>query len=158
MDDQEKTLLSQSGWEKLQEELKELKSVKRKEIADRLKAAKELGDISENSEYEEAKNAQAFLEGRISEIENLLRQAEVVDGDGGEAGEVNIGSKVRIRDLESDQCFQYVVVGARESNPSEQKISYQSPVGAALFGQTEGETVSVDLPVGTVEYKIMSVE
>lgn len=158
MQSKEKTLLSQNGLEKLQKELKELKSVKRKEIAERIRAAKELGDISENSEYEEAKNAQAFLEGRILEIENLLREAEVVDPEAGEPGEVNIGSRIKIRDLESDECYEYVLVGAQEAEPSQQRISYKSPVGDALFGRSEGDTVTVDLPVATVKYKIVAVE
>lgn len=134
-----------------------LKTQKRREVAERIKAARELGDISENSEYDDAKNEQAFIEGRIAALEKTLRRARVVSSDEAQDGAVVLGSRVRVRDLDLGEEMEYRVVGSAEADPSNNRISNESPVGKALMGHREGEIVSVKVPDGTIQLEILKV-
>ncbi|GAB6877653.1 transcription elongation factor GreA [Thermaerobacter litoralis] len=151
-------LLSAEGLRKLEEELQYLKSVKRREVAQRIKQAREFGDISENSEYEEAKNEQAFVEGRIIELEKMLRNARIVNDEEIDPTKVNIGSTVYLKDVDTGEEVQYTIVGSNEADPAALRISYQSPVGKALFGRSVGEVVEVKVPAGTLRYEIVRIE
>ncbi len=150
-------LLTPEGLRKLEQELEHLKSVKRREVAERIKAALEFGDISENSEYEEAKNEQAMIEGRIVALERLLRQARVVDEEEVDPGEVNIGSSVTLRDLDTGHVTTYTIVGSNEADPGQRRISYMSPVGRATMGRRAGDLVEVRLPSGNARFQIVAV-
>ncbi len=149
-----KKLLTQSGHDKLVAELEDLKVNKRKEIADKIKDARAQGDLSENAEYDAAKDEQSEMEGRIEEIEWILKNSEIVENAGD--GKINIGCKVRIRDVELDDTMDLLIVGSSEATSG--AISNESPVGQALMGREAGETVTVDSPDGTIEYEILSVE
>ncbi len=156
----DEVFLTKEGLEKLKTELHHLKTVRRKEVAARIKEAREYGDIAENSEYEDAKNEQAFVEGRIKDLENLLRNVKIIeDEDESPEGnhEVKIGSTVEIKDLESGEKFIYTLVGSAEADPSENKISNESPVGSAILGRKAGEKVKVEVPVGVIEYAILNI-
>ncbi|CAB1130005.1 transcription elongation factor resolving backtracking / stalling [Candidatus Hydrogenisulfobacillus filiaventi] len=151
-------LISPEGLKKLEDELEYLKTVKRREVAERIKTAREFGDISENSEYEDAKNEQAFVEGRIQSLEKMLRQARVVNEAEMDPGRVHIGSRVRVRDLEEDLEEEYTVVGATEADPGKNRISTESPMGQALLGRKVGDTVEVKAPVGTIRFEILAIQ
>ena len=150
-------LLSAEGLKKLEEELEHLKTVKRREVAQRIKTAREFGDLSENSEYEEAKNEQAFIEGRINTLEKMLRQAKVVDQESVDPDVVHIGSTVTLKDLSTGEEFTYKIVGSNEADPSDNLISYQSPVGQAVFKRRAKDVVEVRLPGGVTKYEILAV-
>jgi transcription elongation factor GreA len=150
-------ILTQSGLEKLEKELEHLKSAKRREVAERIKTAISFGDISENSEYEDAKNEQAFIEGRIITLEKMLRNVRVIDDSVGVSDRVGIGSTVLLKDLEYDENCQYTIVGSAEANPAEHKISNESPVGKAILGRNTGEVVEVTVPAGLLKYQILKV-
>lgn len=150
-------LLTPEGLKKLEQELEHLKSVKRREVAERIKVAREFGDLSENSEYEEAKNEQAFIEGRIATLEKMLRHARVVAKEDVDPQQVNIGSTVTLKDLATGEVLQYTIVGSNEADPRQGRISYQSPVGKAVMGRAVGSKVEVRLPAGSVQYEIVSV-
>lgn len=150
-------LLTPEGLRRLEQELEQLKTIKRREVAERIKAALEFGDISENSEYEEAKNEQAMIEGRIVALERLLRQARVVDEEEVDPGEVNIGSTVTLRDLATGQLSTYIIVGSNEADPGQRRISYLSPVGRATMGRRAGDQVEVRLPAGNARFEIVAV-
>lgn len=135
MSEQKKVILTYEGVKKLEEELEFLKTVKRKEITEKIKVALGYGDLSENSEYDEAKNEQAFTEGRILQLENMLKNAVVVDESEISTDRVSIGSKVKIKDYEFDEEVEYVIVGSAEADPINYKISNESPVGAGLLGK-----------------------
>ena len=152
-----KVLLTSEGLAKLQDELDNLKNVRRKENTEALKVAKSFGDLSENSEYDEAKNEQAEIEARISEIENMLKNAEIIDEEGVATDVVSIGSKVTVKDLDDGETAEYYLVGSTEADPMKGKISDESPVGAALIGHKIGETVSVEAPMGVIEYEIVNI-
>ena len=137
-------LLTPDGLSKLEKELDHLKTVKRREVAARIKQALEFGDISENSEYDDAKNEQAFVEGRIATLEKMLRNARVIDQDEVDTDTVTVGSKVRLKDLESGQEYEYTLVGSAEADPAEARISNESPVGRAILGKKVGAVVEVD--------------
>lgn len=159
-DDDQQTYVTKEGLKKLKDELENLKNVRRREVAQRLKEAISYGDLSENSEYEEAKNEQAFVEGRIIELERKIKSAKIItEKEGKKIGkEANIGSHVTIRNLSSDGEEQtFTIVGATEADPFDFKISNESPIGKALLTRTKGETVSVQSPSGVVEYEIMKV-
>lgn len=149
--------LTVDGLKKLEDQLDELKTVQRKEVAERIKQALAFGDISENSEYDEAKNEQAQLEERIAKIETMLRNAKVIDDEDITTDKVSIGSKVLVKDLEYDEEIEYTIVGVAESDPYEGKISNESPVGSALLGRKSGETVEVHVPDGIIEYKVLDI-
>ena len=153
-----KMILTKDGLKKLEEELENLKTVRRKEVAERLKEAIALGDISENSEYDDAKNEQAFIEGRIQELEMKLRNVEVISESKKSKTTVSMGCKVVIRDLEFDEEEEYTLVGSTEADPSAGLISNESPVGAAILGQKVGATVDVHAPAGILKYKIVKIK
>lgn len=152
-----KVLLTSEGLKKLQDELDNLKNVRRKENTAALKIAKSFGDLSENSEYDEAKNEQAEIEARISEIENMLKNAEIIDEDGVATDVASIGSKVSVKDLEDGEITEYLIVGSTEADPMKGKISDESPVGSALLGHKIGEVVAVEAPMGILEYEIVNI-
>lgn len=150
-------LLTAEGLTKLENELDELKSVKRKEIAERIKQALAFGDISENSEYDQAKNEQAKLEERIVKLENILRNAKLIDEDEISTDSVSVGSKVVVLDMEYDEEMEYTIVGSAEADPYNGKISNESPVGSALLGNKSGDVVDVAVPDGVIKYKILRI-
>lgn len=148
-------LLTIDGLEKLKEELKKLKEKDRKEVINRIKVAKEFGDLSENSEYDDAKNEQAFIEGRIQELETMVKHSRIVEGAKGNDA-VGLGSTVEV-EIEGEKEV-YYIVGPTESDPISGKISSESPVGQAFIGSKKGEKVSVQTPDGSVQYKIISIK
>jgi len=150
-------VLTYEGLRKLEEELEFLKSVKRREIAERIKQALSFGDISENSEYDEAKNEQAQMEGRIMQLESMLKHARVIDEDEVSTDRVSIGSKVKLLDMEFNEEVEYHIVGSTEADPSKHKISNESPVGSALMDGKKGETVEVSVPDGVIRFKILEI-
>lgn len=149
--------LTAEGLAKIEEEYEELKTVRRKEIADRIKQALAFGDISENSEYDEAKNEQARLEERIAKLERTLRNARVIDDEDISAEIVSIGSKVMVKDVEYNEKIEYTIVGSAEADPYEERISNESPVGKALIGRKAGDIVEVQVPDGVIQYEIISI-
>jgi len=156
--EEKKTLLTYSGLKQYQEELENLKSVKRKEIANKLKVAREQGDLSENAEYDAAKDEQSDNERRIEELEQLLKNVEVITDDDVENDKVSVGTKVKIRDLEFKDDMEFDIVGTQQADSIEGKISNESPLGKALIGAKKNQTVTVDSPSGPIKYKILSVE
>lgn len=150
-------VISADGLAKLEEELNHLKVVKRKEIAEQIKTAISFGDLSENAEYDEAKNEQARIEGQISELENMLRNAVVVDHTDISTDEVGIGCIARVQDLSSGREAEYKIVGATEADPLSGRISNESPVGAALMGAKKGKEVSFAVPDGIRTLKILDI-
>lgn len=151
-------ILTPTGLKKLEDELEYLKSTKRREVAERIKIAISYGDISENSEYEDAKNEQAFIEGRILTVEKMLRNATVIDEGEIDKEVVNIGCTVTLIDLEYDEELEYTIVGSAESNPNDNKISNESPVGKAILGKPIGSEVEVSVPAGTLKYQIIGIK
>ncbi|MCF6464578.1 transcription elongation factor GreA [Clostridium sp. Cult2] len=149
--------LTLEGLKKLENELDELKTVRRREIADRIKQALAFGDISENSEYDQAKNEQGQLEERIAKLEMILRNAKLIDDEDISTDVVSIGSKVVVKDLEYDEDMEYIIVGSAEADPYEGKISNESPVGKALLGKKAEEIVEVHVPDGLIKYQIISI-
>jgi transcription elongation factor GreA len=151
-------IISQEGFNKLQEEYNLLVNIKRKEIADRIEKAKELGDLSENAEYHEAKDAQAFNDGRIIELSNLLKNLTVVESDGNGNGKTAMGSKICVKNLTSGAEKDFCIVSFNEAAPAEGKISNESPLGMAFLGRKKGDEVTVATPKGEMKYKIISIE
>jgi transcription elongation factor GreA len=149
------TFITQEGFEKLSAELQELKTAKRKEIAGRIQEAKELGDLSENAEYSEAKNEQAFVEGRILEISGMLKQAVIIENNHGASQDVQVGSTVTAKGPQGNQDF--TIVGSNEADPPAGRISNESPTGAAFLGKRVGAKVAVVAPRGTVEYEVLAI-
>jgi transcription elongation factor GreA len=147
---------SREGLEKLKKELEERTSILRSEIANRIKEAKELGDLAENAEYEAAKEAQAVNEGRVEELKNVLSNAVIINGNNGSSGVVNVGSSIRVESTHGVQHF--VIVGAAESDPTAGFISNESPLGQAFLGKKKNEKVEVKTPKGGVEYKILEIK
>ncbi|KYP81959.1 transcription elongation factor GreA [Ferroacidibacillus organovorans] len=154
---EKEVLVTPAGLKKLEDELEQLKSVKRREVAERIKVAISYGDISENSEYEDAKNEQAFVEGRIITLEKMLRNARIIHDEEIDTGVVSIGSTVTLRDIEYKEDVEYHIVGSAESDPAENKISNESPVGRALLGKSVGSTVEVTVPAGTIQYEVLDI-
>lgn len=150
-------VLTFEGLEKLEKELEHLKTVMRKEVAGKIKQALAFGDLSENSEYDEAKNEQAQMESRIVQLENLLKNAKVIDEDEVSTDNVTLGSKVKVLDIEYDEEIEYVIVGSTEANPTEFKISDESPVGATLLGKKVGDIIEAIVPMGTIKFKILDI-
>jgi transcription elongation factor GreA len=151
-------ILTYEGLKKLEEELEQLRGPKRMEIKERIKTALSFGDITENSEYDEAKNEQAYIEGRIAQLETMLKNARVIDEDDVSTDKVTIGSKVTLLDLDSKEEDVYTIVGSTEANPAQMKISNESPVGSALMNKKKGNTVEVMVPDGTLRFKIVKIE
>ena len=141
-------ILTPEGYEKLKAEIEYLQNDRRREIAERIRVAREFGDIAENAEYDAAKNEQAHLEARIAMLEERLKDARVVTKKEIKSGEVSIGTKVRLRDVKANKTFEYHIVGSAEANPAENKLSNESPVGKALIGNKQGDTVTVVTPKG----------
>jgi transcription elongation factor GreA len=150
-------ILTDEGLKKLEDELEELKTEKRKEIAEKIKVALSFGDLSENSEYDEAKNEQAMIESRIAVIEAMLKNVKLIDDDEINTESVNVGSKVTVLDVEFNEEMAYLIVGSTEADPDENRISDESPVGTALLNHRVGETVMADTPSGSIELKILAI-
>jgi len=150
-------ILTYEGLQKLEEELEYLKTTKKMEVAERIKEARGFGDLSENSEYDAAKNEQAEVEARIITIENMLRVAKVVSDDDVSIKTVGIGNKVKLLDVEENEELEYTIVGSTEVDLFNNKISNESPLGEALMGQKKGATVKVAAPMGEIEYKILKI-
>ncbi len=150
-------VLTEDGLKRLEEELEELKTIKRKEVAEKIKVALSFGDLSENSEYDEAKNEQAMVEARIVQVEAILKNVKVLEADDLGTDVVNLGSKVKIRDVEFDETMEYHLVGSTEADPMNGKISDESPVGKALLGHHTGETVEAETPSGMVQFEILEI-
>ena len=155
---QKEVILTPEGHEKLKQEIENLRTVKRREVAERIRIAREFGDIQENAEYDDAKNEQALLEHRIATLEDRLRNARVIDAGDVTTDVVSIGSMVRIRDVDAKKTFEYHIVGSAEANPAENKLSNESPVGKAILGRKKGETVEVTAPRGAMKFKILEIK
>jgi transcription elongation factor GreA len=152
------SVITQEGLEKLKEEIEYLSTSKRREVAERIKEAREFGDIAENAEYDDAKNEQALLEHRIAQLEEKLRDARVITKKEIPKDVVGVGSKVRLKDMETNKTVEYHIVGSAEANPAENKLSNESPVGRAIMGHKKGETVEVSAPRGALKFKIMEIK
>ena len=155
---EKQTILTSEGLKKMELELDQLKSVKRREVAERIKQAIEYGDISENSEYEDAKNEQAFIEGKILELEKMLRTATVIDEGAIGTDVVSLGSTVILKDLEDSEILEYTIVGSAEADPMEHRISNESPVGEAILGQPVGQIIEVNVPAGILKYEVLEIK
>lgn len=157
MSQSKKFIMTYEGVKKLEEELEYLKTVKRKEITEKIKVALGYGDLSENSEYDEAKNDQAFTEGRIIQLENMLKNAVVVDESEIPKDKVSVGSIVKVMDYEFDEEVEYTIVGSAEADPMNFKISNESPVGSALIGKKVGDVVEVAVPSGISKFEVLEI-
>lgn len=153
----EEMLLTKEGYDKIVAEHEELVTVRRKEVAERIKEAISYGDISENSEYDSAKNEQAELEERINKLENMMRKAKIIDESSMSSDHVGIGLKVKVEELESGEIMEFAIVGSTEADPFEGKISNESLVGAALLGKMVNEVAEVQVPDGVVSYKVIEI-
>ena len=151
-------ILTPEGHEKLKEEIEHLSTIKRREVAERIKQAREFGDIAENSEYDDAKNEQAMLEHRIATLEDRLKSSRIVNRKEIPTGVVAVGTKVKLRDVDAKETIEYHIVGSAEANPAEHKLSNESPVGKAIIGKKKGETVEVSAPRGALKFKIMDIK
>ena len=156
--EEKKNILTYEGLRKYEEELHELKVVKRQEVAQKIKEAREQGDLSENAEYDAAKDEQRDIEARIEALEKILKNAEVVVEEDVDLNKISIGCKVKIKDLELDEDLEYKIVGSSEANSLKGKISNESPVGKALIGAKKGQTVTVETQAGTIKYKVLGIE
>jgi len=157
MENNEELLLTKDGLEKLEKELNQLRTVKRKEIAERIKEAISYGDITDNSEYEDAKNEQAFVEGRIITLEKILRRARLLEKGDDDNLYVSLGSTVRLKDMDRGEEYEYTIVSTAEANPTEKKISNESPVGKAIIGLSVGDNTEVKVPAGTFKYRVEAI-
>ncbi len=156
--DEKEVILTQEGYDNLEKQLEYLRTEKRTEIAERIKVALGFGDLSENSEYDEAKTAQSENEVKIAELENKLRYAKIIDESEIDTKTVQIGNTVKVLDIEFDEEIDYTIVGSTEVDLAENKISNESPLGKALLGSKKGEIVDVDAPAGVMQYKIISIK
>ena len=156
--EEKEVILTQEGFDNLEKELNYLRTEKRAEIADRIKVALGFGDLSENSEYDEAKNAQAENEVRIAELENKLRHAKIIDEKEIDTETVQVGNIVKVLDMEFDEKVEYTIVGSTEVDLAENKISNESPLGMALLGSKKNQVVEVNAPAGMMKYKILSIK
>lgn len=156
MEEKEEVLLTEEGFKKLEEELKNLKGPKKMDVAEKIKQAREFGDLSENSEYDEAKNEQALLEARIAEVERMIRNAKIVENVSTKS--VGVGTTVKLYDYEFAEEIEYHIVGMTEIDPAANKISVESPVGRALFGKKKDTEVEIVVPDGTSKYKILDIK
>jgi transcription elongation factor GreA len=151
-------ILTPEGYENLKQELDHLRGARRREVAERIRVAREFGDIAENAEYDDAKNEQAMLEHKIAQLEERLANARLIDSNS-DTSIVSVGSRVRLRDLDMKETVEYHIVGSAEANPAEQKLSNESPVGKAIIGRKKGETVEVLTPRGSkLKFKIMEIK
>ena len=154
----EDVILTPEGYEALKQELETLRTDRRREIADRIRTAREFGDIAENAEYDDAKNEQAMLEHKIAQLEDRLSNARVIHKRDVDLIVVSIGAKARLRDVDAKETVEYTIVGSAEANPAELKLSNESPVGKAIIGKKKGETVEVSAPRGSLKYKILDIK
>lgn len=152
-----KTVVSTEGMRKLEEQLQYLSTTRRAEVAEQIAVARGFGDLSENAEYDEAKNEQSRLEAQIIDLENTIRTAIIIDDSNVSTDRVNVGTTVRVRDKQEDEVEEYSIVGARESDPMNNKISNESPLGSALLGKKKGQVVKVSTPGGVRELKIIDI-
>jgi len=155
---QKEMILTPEGLTRLETELANLRTHKRKEVAERIKTAISFGDLSENAEYDEAKKEQAFIEGRIATIEHMLKNARLIDEQDYVPDKIGMGSKVTLLDVEFNEEITYTIVSSAEANPGENKISDESPVGRSLLGRAVGDTVDVTVPAGVIQYKVIRLE
>ena len=155
--DNKQVKLTEDGLKQLEEELEYLKTKKRKEVSEKIKVALGFGDLSENSEYDEAKNEQAQVEARIVSVENMLKNAIVIDESERDTSKVELGAAVTIHDIEFDEDITYKIVGSTEADPDEGRLSDESPLGKSLMGKAEGEMIDVDAPAGVIQYKILKI-
>jgi transcription elongation factor GreA len=151
-------ILTQDGYKKLQQEIDFLRTEKRREVAERIRVAREFGDIAENAEYDDAKNEQAMLEHKIAQLEERLLSARVITKKEISKDAVSVGSKVRLRDMQANKTFEYHIVGSAEANPAENKLSNESPVGKAIIGHKKGDVVEVSAPRGALKFKILEIK
>ncbi|MFL5934176.1 MAG: transcription elongation factor GreA [Gaiellaceae bacterium] len=151
-------ILTKEGYNALKKEIEDLSTTRRREVAERIKIAREFGDIAENAEYDAAKNEQAMLEARIAKLEERLAAARVIEKRDILKDVVSVGSTVRLRDVDAKQTVEYRIVGSAEANPAELKLSNESPVGKAILGHKKGETVEVTTPRGSMKYKILEIK
>ena len=151
-------ILTSEGYEKLKAEIEYLSNEKRREVADRIRVAREFGDISENAEYDDAKNEQAMVEHRIAQLEERLSAARVIAKGDVKKDVVSIGSTVKLRDIDAKKTVEYHIVGSAEANPAENKLSNESPVGKAILGHKKGDTVEVAAPRGSLKFKILEIK
>jgi transcription elongation factor GreA len=156
--EEKEVILTQEGFDKLEEQLNYLKTEKRTEIAERIKIARGFGDLSENAEYDEAKNAQAENEQAIADLEAKIRNAKIIDSKEIDTKTVQVGNLVKLLDLEFNEEVLYTIVGSTEVNLEENKISNESPMGKALIGRKKGETIEVDAPAGIIKFKILAIK
>lgn len=155
--DNKQVKLTEDGLKQLEEELEYLKTKKRKEVSEKIKVALGFGDLSENSEYDESKNEQAQVEARIVSVENMLKNAIVIDESERDTSKVELGATVTIHDIEFDEDITYKIVGSTEADPDEGRLSDESPLGKSLMGKAEGEMIDVDAPAGVIQYKILKI-
>jgi transcription elongation factor GreA len=151
------TVLTKEGLQKLEEELDDLKTVHRREVNDRIRQAKEFGDISENAEYEDAKQEQAFVEGRILKVEGMIRNARIIDESEFSGDEVHLGATVKVKESKTNASHEFTIVGSTEADPTNHRLSNESPLGKALIGRKKGDTVDVQTPRGATSYKIEAI-
>jgi transcription elongation factor GreA len=151
-------ILTPAGYEKLKEQIEDLELNKRREVADRIREAREFGDISENSEYDDAKNEQALLEHRIARLKEQYRSARVIDPKAVPTDVVGVGTRVKVKDVDAGDIDTYQIVGSAEADPAQSRLSNESPVGRALLGHKKGETVEVSVPAGAIRLKIMDIK
>jgi len=151
-------ILTEEGYQKLKEEIEYLSGTKRREVAERIKTAREFGDISENSEYDDAKNEQAQVEQRIQMLDQRLRNANIVDTEHVSTEMVAIGTKVTLKDIETKKNVIYAIVGSAEADPRNHRVSHESPVGKAVLGHKKGEKITIPAPRGQLQYQIMKIE
>ena len=155
---EKKNILTYAGLKQYEDELQNLKVFKRKEVAQKIKEAREQGDLSENAEYDAAKDEQRDIEARIEELEKLLKNAEVVVEDEIDLDKINVGCKVKVKDLEYDEDMEFYIVGSPEANSLQNKISNESPVGQALIGKKVGDVVDVETQVGVIQYEVLEIQ
>ena len=151
-------ILTPEGFQRLKEEIEYLSSVKRDEVAERIRASRDFGDINENSEYDDAKNEQAMLEARIYSLEERLRSAIVIDSESVATDVVGVGTKVTLQDMQGGDVVQYAIVGSAEADPTDHKLSNESPVGRAIMGRKPGDKVTVAVPQGSKKFKVLAIE
>lgn len=157
MAEEKSTILTESGLQKLKDQLDYLISVRRNEISEQIAIARGFGDLSENAEYDEAKKEQAKVEEEITRLQQTIRTATVVGDDEITTEKVSIGTVVKVKDMDDGETYEYAIVGANEADPYENKISNESPVGAALLGAKRNQVITIEVPMGTLKYKIMSI-
>lgn len=155
---EKKNILTYAGLKQYEDELQNLKVFKRKEVAQKIKEAREQGDLSENAEYDAAKYEQRDIEARIEELEKLLKNAEVVVEDEIDLDKINVGCKVKVKDMEYDEDMEFFIVGSTEANSLQNKISNESPVGQALIGKKVGDVVDVETQMGTIQYQVLEIQ